>query len=252
VSNRPLKVLVVDDEEPQLEELARLVGRNPRVSHVETAATGDEALMKLAQSGYDAIFLDIRMPDFDGLEIARLLMEFPKPPALVFVSALDISAAAAFELHAVDYLMKPVASRRIDEALARVDASAAVSDENLEGMAVTEQGAERDVIAVRDLRSRAIRLVTRASILYFKAHGDHVFVIADSGCYVLRSPLASFEHRFTEDGFLRVHRQYLANLARASELRLFANGTAAIRFENGHEIPVSRRLVPAMRRRLHA
>jgi two-component system response regulator LytT len=96
-----------------------------------------------------------------------------------------------------------------------------------------------------------MRLLSRASILYVRAYGDYVRLYADSGRYLQRSSLSDVEERLGEQGFLRVHRQYLANLARAVELQVRANGTAVMRFENGDEIPVSRRQVPVLRRRVH-
>lgn len=248
MDDRRLRVLVVDDERPQLEDLTRMLRGNPRVVEVETAATAHEALVKIAQATYDVIFLDVRMPDLDGLELATVLTAFPEAPALVFVSGFDASAVAAFELRAVDYLMKPVASERIDEALRRVEAGAAPSAEITQGLKGCERGHRQEVIAVRDLRTRAMRLLTRSSILYIRAYGDYVRVYADSGRYLVRSSLSGVEERFTGQGFLRVHRQYLANLSRAVEIRVGANGTATIRFENGDEIPVSRRQVPQLRR----
>jgi len=246
--DRGLRVLVVDDEWPQLDDLARMMGGNKRVIEVQTAATAHEALAKLAESRYDVIFLDVRMPDLDGLELARVLTAFPEAPALVFVSAFDASAVAAFELRAVDYLMKPVASERIDHALSRVVAGAAPSAEIAQGLQGCQRGPREDVIAVRDLRSRAMRLLACTSILYVTAYGDYVRVYADSGRYLLRSSLAGIEQRLRSQGFIRVHRQYLANVARAVEIRVRANGTAAMLFENEDEIPVSRRQVPKLRR----
>ena len=173
------------------------------------------------------------------------------PPALVLVSAFDASAVATFELGAVDFLMKPVTSERIDEALGRVEAGGEAVADIAEAPEGWERGHESDVIAVRDLRSRAMRLLSRGSILYVKAYGDYVRVYADSGRYLLRSSLSRVEERFARHGFLRIHRQYLANLARATDLRISTNGTAVIRFENGDEIPVARRKVADLRRRLH-
>lgn len=250
MNDRRLKVLVVDDEQPQLEDLARLVRANARVREVETAGIASDALAKAAQGGYDVIFLDVRMPELDGLAVAKVLTAFPTAPALVFVSAFDASAVAAFELRAVDYLMKPVTSARIEEALRRVEAGAAPFADITQGLEGRQSGYEPNVIAVRDLRTRAMSLLTRASILYVMAYGDYVRVYADSGRHLLRSSLSAVQDRFTGQGFLRVHRQYLANLARATELRVRENGAAAIRFDNGHEIPVSRRQIPELRRRL--
>jgi two-component system, LytTR family, response regulator LytT len=251
VSERRLRVLVVDDEEPQLEDLARLVRHNPRVSEVQTAGTANDALVKLAEGGYDAVFLDVRMPDLDGLEIAKVLTGFPGSPALVFVSAFDASAVAAFELGAVDYLMKPVVSGRIDEALTRVEAGVRPRADSVERPPEHHPGRGPDVVAVRDLHGRGLRLLARPSILYIRAYGDYVRVCADSGRYLLRSSLSAVERRFADHGFVRIHRQYVANLRRATEFRVRADGSAAIRFDNGDEIPVSRRHVPELRRHVH-
>ena len=241
---------MADDEPPQLEDLAQVIRGNRRVRQVQTAGTAHDALAKVTQGGYDAIFLGVRTPDLERLDLAKELTGFPNPPALVLVSSFDASAVAAFELHAVDYLMKPVASTRIDEALRRVEASAAPVADVVEGLQECQRGREQDVIAVRDLRSGEMRLVARTSILYVSAQGDYVRVHADSGRYRLRSSMSGVEQRFTGQGFLRVHRQYIANLARATDVRIGANGTAAMRFENGDEIPVSRRQAPELRRRL--
>jgi two-component system, LytTR family, response regulator len=251
MSDQRFTALVVDDERPQLEDLARLVGRNPRVREVQTATTARDALVVIAQGSYDVIFLDVRMPDLDGLELAKVLTAFPEAPALVFVSAFDASAVAAFELRAVDYLMKPVSSARIDEALSRVEAGTAPSADVAQGLQGCQRGSRREIVPVQDLRTRAMRLLNQASILYVTAYGDYVRLYADSGRYLLRSSLSDVEERLGDQGFLRVHRQYLVNLARAVELQVRGNGTAIMRLDNGDEIPVSRRQVPALRRRVH-
>jgi DNA-binding LytR/AlgR family response regulator len=206
--------------------------------------------MKARKRGYDAVFLDVRMPELDGLELARVLNAFAKSPAVVFVSAFDTSAVATFELRALDYLMKPVTPPRIDEALKRVEAAAPLASEIPEPALGRDSANARDVIAVHDLRARGMRLVARSSILYVKAYGDYVRVYADSGRYLLRSSLTDVERRFAEQGFLRVHRQYLVNLSRAVEIRAQLNGTAVMRVENGAEIPVARRHVRELRRRV--
>jgi DNA-binding LytR/AlgR family response regulator len=248
VNGASLTVLAVDDEVPQLEDLARLLRQNRRVSEVETAATAHDAVMMARERLYDAIFLDVRMPELDGLELAKVLNAFPNSPALVFVSAFDTSAVATFELRALDYLMKPVTPQRIDEALKRVEVASSASVDGAEPARDKGSSPGRDVIAVHDLRARGMRLLARSSILYVMAYGDYVRVYADSGRYLMRSSLTEVERRFTPHGFLRVHRQYLVNLTRAVEIQAQLNGTAVMRFENGGEIPVARRHVPELRR----
>jgi len=118
-----LTILAVDDEPTQLADLARLLRGAPAVREVECAGDGHDALVMASSQVYDAIFLDVRMPDLDGLELARVLRRFAVVPQLVFVSAYDNAAVDAFELHALDYLRKPVARARVEEAVERVAAA---------------------------------------------------------------------------------------------------------------------------------
>src|SRR5918911_4595324 len=123
MSSERLTILAVDDERTQLEDLARLLRTFPIVEEVECACDGHDALLKASTQRYDAIFLDVRMPDLDGLELGRVLRRFAEPPQLVFVSAYDSGAVDAFELNALDYLRKPVSRLRVQEALERVSAA---------------------------------------------------------------------------------------------------------------------------------
>lgn len=255
MSEHALSVLAVDDEPPQLADLARILRANPHVHDVETAASGQEAIVKASQRAYDAIFLDVRMPELDGLELARVLKAFARKPALVFVSAFDTSAVATFEVRALDFLMKPVTPQRVAEALDRVIVSAGAADvaqPSATQPEASEAGQGDDVMAVNNVRAGGMRLLTRSSILYVMAYGDYLRVFADSGRYLARGTLADVERRFDAHGFLRVHRRYLANLRRVTEIRPLLNGTAVLMFENGGEVPVARRHMPALRRRLRS
>jgi DNA-binding LytR/AlgR family response regulator len=247
-----LVVLAVDDELPQLEDLARMLRASERVADVETASNAQEVMLMASRRRYDVVFLDVRMPEIDGLELARVLNAFAQTPALVFVSAFDTSAVVTFELRALDYLMKPVTSQRIDAALKRVIAQADEPANPVIPKAATANGvsSEQDVIAIESARDGTMRVVPRESIFYVKAYGDYVRVFAESGRYLLRASLGDLEHRFAGHGFLRVHRQYLANLSKMVEIRPMVNGTAVLRLDNDSEVPVARRHVPDLRRRL--
>ncbi len=205
---------------------------------------------------YDAIFLDVRMPDLDGVQLGRVLRRFAAPPALVFVSAYDSAAVDAFELRALDYLLKPVGRRRLEEALERVAASASRHDARCRGRLPAASrlergdGGEREVIAVANLRGGATRLIARGSILYLQSHGDFVRVVTDGGRYLLRATLAEIARRWEPFGFVRVHRQYVANLRNAVEVRPQLGGTAQLAFGDGETIPIARRHVAELGRRL--
>lgn len=258
MSTDRLCLLAVDDERSQLEDLARLLHSFAGVERVDCARDGHEALHKLSTDpGYDAIFLDVRMPDLDGIELGRLLRRFASPPQLVFVTAYDSAAVDAFELRALDYLLKPVSRRRLEEALERVNAAidhgggdpAAAGTEDRAG---TNASASGEMVAVSNVRTGSTRLIARSSILYVQSHGDFVRIVTPEGRYLLRATLADVERRWEPYGFHRVHRQYLANLAHAVELRPQLGGSAELLFTEGQAVPVARRQSGDLSRRLRA
>jgi DNA-binding LytR/AlgR family response regulator len=237
-----MRVLAVDDELPALEDLVRLLEASPVVDRVESAASAEEALVALGDgAAIDAVFLDVRMPGLGGLELARVLRRFEQPPAVVFVSAFDDAAVDAFELAAVDYLRKPVSRVRLDEAIERAarrrppEEAAPLDDETL---------------AVDALRGGGTRLLPRSSVLYLQAHGDYVRVASSEGRYLLRARLSDLEERWAGHGFVRVHRGFVVNLRRAVEVRPRLNGTAVLVMADGAEVPIARRQVGELRRKL--
>jgi DNA-binding LytR/AlgR family response regulator len=239
-----VRLLAVDDELPALEDLVRMLEASPAVGHVESAASAEEALVALGEGHeIDAVFLDVRMPGLDGLELARVLRRFEHPPAVVFVSAFDDAAVSAFELAALDYLVKPVSRRRLDEAIERVARHAAPAEAAPD---------EDDTLAVDALRGGGTRLLPRSSVLYLQAHGDYVRVASTEGRFLLRARLTELEERWAAHGFVRVHRGFVVNLRRAVEVRPRLNGTAVLVMADGAEVPIARRQVGELRRKLGA
>ena len=237
-----MRVLAVDDELPALADLVRMLEASAAVERVESAASAEEALVALGDgAAIDAVFLDVRMPGLGGLELARVLRRFEHPPAIVFVSAFDDAAVGAFEVAAVDYLVKPVSRRRLDEAIERA-----------ERRATTEAPAtgEDETLAVDALRGGGTRLLPRSSVLYLQAHGDYVRVASSEGRYLLRARLSDLEERWAGHGFVRVHRGFVVNLRRAVEVRPRLNGTAVLVMTDGAEVPIARRQVGELRRKL--
>jgi DNA-binding LytR/AlgR family response regulator len=237
-----MRVLAVDDELPALEDLVRMLEASPAVDRVESAASAEEALVALGDgAAIDAVFLDVRMPGLGGLELARVLRRFEHAPAIVFVSAFDDAAVGAFEVAAVDYLVKPVSRRRLDEAIERAARRAAPD----------EPAAEDDeTLAVDALRGGGTRLLPRSTVLYLQAHGDYVRVASSEGRFLVRARLSDLEERWAGHGFVRVHRGFVVNLRRAVEVRPRLNGTAVLVMADGAEVPIARRQVGELRRKL--
>ncbi len=178
-----LRILAVDDERSQLQDLARLLRASPLVADVQCADDAHQAIVKVSTEPFDAIFLDVRMPDLGGLELARVLRRFASPPQLVFVTAHESAAVDAFELHALDYLLKPVGRQRLErDARASVRRRAA-RGENGSGTADSDS----EVVAVANVRSGSTRLIPRSSILYVQSHGDFVRIVVDEGRFLLRT-----------------------------------------------------------------
>jgi len=232
-----LEVLVVDDEEPALADLAYLLRQHPRIGSVVTATDATEALRRLRDGRFAAVFLDIRMPGLDGLELARVLSRFARPPEIVFVTAFEQHAVEAFELQAVDYLLKPVRPERLSDAIRRLGAPARPA----------AVGDDPSRIAVET--GGRTRMVERDAIRFVEASGDYVRLHTPDGAFLVRVPISSLEETWRDAGFVRVHRRYLIPLRHVSELRV-RNGGGYDLVVAGQVIPVSRRHARELRDRL--
>lgn len=237
-----LAVLAVDDVPPALTELSRLLSDSPEVSAVSTAGDALSALRMIQNGRYDAVFLDIAMPGLDGLELASLLARLNEPPAIVFVTAYEQHAVAAFGIGAVDYLLKPVRSERLAEALGRVNRLLArpPSPETPDAMAALP--------VESDGRTRYVR---RTEVHYVEAHGDYVRLHATSGVHLVRMPISRLEEYWTPAGFIRVHRSFLVAIAAVRELRSDSVGGLLAHTDLG-DVPVSRRHARDLREKLLA
>lgn len=234
-----LRILAVDDEPPALDELAYLLRADPRVARVTTAGDATEALRALRDNDVDAVFLDIRMPGLDGMELARVLRRFARPPAIVFVTAYDNAAADAFDLGAVDYVRKPVQPSRLAESLRRVIATLALP-------AKGESNQDDEVIPVE--LAGTTRMLPRSSVRWVEAQGDYARLHTAEGSHLVRVPLATLAERWSESGFVRIHRSYLVQIRLIDELRMANSGYVVVL--GGTELPVSRRHTRDLKDRL--
>ena len=231
-----LRVLVVDDEAPALDELAYLLRSDSRVGSVQTARNAGEALKLLNDEQVDAIFCDIKMPGLDGVELARVVSRFVQRPQIVFVTAYDEHAVDAFELQATDYVMKPVRTDRLAEAVRRVVSAGS-----------SESGADDDETIPVELGG-VTRFVRRSEVRYVEAHGDYARLHTAAGSHLVRTPLSVLEERWSGAGFARIHRSTLVALAHVDEVRV-VDGRCSIRL-GGVDLPVSRRHTRELRERL--
>lgn len=232
----PLRVLVVDDETPACEDLAYLLREDHRVGDVRCAQSAAQALKLLNDQPVDLVVCDIKMPGLDGMELARVVSHFADRPQIVFVTAYDDHAVAAFELQATDYLMKPVRADRLAEAVRRV-----VTAGNPEQATVEDETISVELAGVT-------RFVRRSQIRYVEAQGDYARLHVARESHLVRTPLAALEERWSDAGFVRIHRSTLVALAHVDEVRL-ADGRCSVRLGDD-VLPVSRRHTRELRERL--
>ena len=212
-----LGVYIADDEEParaRLKELLADVSGEVATRVVGESANGLELIERLPESGARVLLLDIQMPGMSGLEVARHLAVLEAPPAIVFITAHDRHAVEAFELNALDYLMKPVRAERLAAALKKALSSGPAPAERLARAAP----AAREYFSVAE-RNR-ITLVPVADVVYLKAELKYVTLRTRSGEHLIEEPLVAIEKEFV-GRFIRVHRNCL--VARAS-IRGFERG----------------------------
>ncbi|MER5769783.1 LytR/AlgR family response regulator transcription factor [Streptomyces sp. NPDC001985] len=261
-----LRVLAVDDEKPALEELLYLLRADPRITSAEGATDATEALRRInhaldagpgADGGVDVVFLDIHMAGLTGLDVARLLARFAHPPLIVFVTAHEGFAVQAFDLKAVDYVLKPVRRERLAEAVRRVcdlvDAAGEPRPPGHPPLVPAPARSAPDLLppaaAPGPVHSSSeqipvelggvTRFVPIDTITYVEAQGDYARLHTESGSHLVRIPLSALEERWAARGFVRIHRSHLVALARIDELRLDA-GTTSVRVGSA-ELAVSRR-----------
>jgi two-component system response regulator AlgR len=238
-----MNVFIADDEPLARERLAALL-EEAGATVVGMAANGEDALREIEHLAPDVALLDIRMPVLDGLDLARALQTLARPPAVIFCTAYDEYAVRAFELHAVDYLMKPVRAERLKDALARARQLAPPALAKMAGTLAPQR--QRSHICAR-VRGNLV-LVPIGDVLYLLAEDKYVVVHHTKGQVLIEDALKSLEEEFG-DRFVRIHRNCLVareriiGLTRAPDGRIFAQITGS-----GDQLEVSRRNLPSLRK----
>lgn len=201
----PLAVFVVDDEPParnRIKELLSDCAAQLSLEIVGEAGNGREALDKLSEVHADVVLVDIRMPQMDGMELARHLNKLPKPPVVIFTTAYDAYAIKAFELHAIDYLLKPIRLGRLFDALSRARTAVPLRTEELQELLPEP----RKNLSIHE-RGK-IHLIPIESVLYLRAELKYVTVRTMEREYLIEEPLSALETEFNAR-FVRIHRNCL-------------------------------------------
>lgn len=234
-----LNAIIVDDEAPARSELRYLLGEVGGVDVLAEAASVREAIEKMQSYPVDVLFLDVSMPEVTGIQFADALQRLKNPPAVIFVTAYSEHALEGFKVKAVDYLVKPVETDRLHQAVNRAAEYVTLHVKATQSERIpVEKGGKKILIAIDSIR-------------YVMARDDYAYLQTDSDRYFSTVSLAQLEKRLDGHGFFRVHRGYLVNLSMVEEVEPVAGGTLLLTL-NGVEdkIPVSRRRVSSLKKAL--
>lgn len=231
---KPLRVLVVDDEPLAVERLQVLLARCPDVTLVGTASDGDAALRMVEGVRPDALLLDIAMPGMDGMDVARALARLDRPPLVIFVTAFDTFAVGAFDLEAVDYLMKPVTPERLTRALERTRERLGTAEPRRQG----QQPRHIEEFWVPEANG-LVRLAAR-DIDRITAERDYMRLHAGPRSWLINHTIGKLEEELDPALFVRLHRSAIVRRDYVVGLRRDESGRWYARFPNGEEQKVGR------------
>ncbi len=237
VMDKKIRVVIVDDEELARQMLREFLSAHQEIEIVVECANGFEAVKAVTELKPDLIFLDIQMPKLDGFEVLELI---GTDRAVVFVTAYDEYAIRAFDIHAVDYLLKPFGAERFETALQRarqrlggkLPAPAELSS------SARPPSQPLDRIVVRD--GTRVFIIPIAKLDYAEAQDDYVALVSEGKKHLKQQTISSLEGILDPSRFLRIHRSYLVNLEKVTKVEPYSKDNYMVVLSNGTQLPVSR------------
>ena len=234
----PVRAVIVDDEELARRVLKEYLVAHPEVQVVAECANGFEAVKAVTELKPDLLFLDIQMPKLNGFEVLELI---DKNLAVVFVTAYDEFALRAFEVHAVDYLLKPFSKERLAAAIDRArERIGHPTQAGLTGLvqAVRPQGKHAERVLVRD--GARVHVIPVEKIDYVEAQDDYVCFVTEGKKFLKQTTLSELEKELAPDRFVRIHRSFILNIERLSKIELYAKDSRVAILTDGSRLQVSR------------
>jgi two-component system, LytTR family, response regulator len=234
-----LRVVIVDDEPLARSVVREYIAAHPGVEVVAECANGFEAVKAVTELAPDLVFLDVQMPKLSGFEVLELV---GRTVPVIFTTAYDQYALRAFEVHAVDYLLKPFSAERFTEALsrarARIQSREAMPVDALLNEARPRAGVPLERVLIRD--GSQVHVLPVDKIDYVEAQDDYVCFLCDGKQYLKDQTMASVEASLDPARFVRIHRSYLLNIERIVRVELYAKDSRVAILRDGRKLPVSR------------
>jgi len=250
-----ITIVLVDDERPAREELRFLLEQNPLVNIIGEFASGAQAIEHIPTLQPAVIFMDVQLQDMDGLDVVRALQHLEVHASVVFATAFDVHAIRAFELNAVDYLLKPFSQERINVTIDRIQQRLQPNDLELTKIItqlIQTMGVQQRPRKLAATCKGRVVLIDPQELLYVVAEGRYASLVTAQKIWPTTYSLQDIQERLDPVQFLQVHRAYIVNLDRIKEVIPWFNATYKIVIdeENSAEIPVSRTYVKVLKERL--
>lgn len=238
MKTKKIKVVIVDDEDLARSLVREFLTAFPNIEIVAECANGFEAVKAVTELQPHLIFLDIQMPKLSGFEVIELLEQ---PPPVIFVTAYDQYALQAFDVHAVDYLLKPFGRDRFDEALNRVIRQLDTNySKNIKEVAASAMPKHQRLERILIKEGSKVLVIPIEKIDYIEAQDDYVSFRADGKSHLKFQRLAELETLLDNRCFVRIHRSYILNIERLSKIELYAKDSRNAILKDGTNLPVSR------------
>jgi two-component system LytT family response regulator len=236
-SGQKIRAIIVDDEELARQVLLEFLAVHPEIVVVAECANGFEAVKAVTELKPDLIFLDIQMPKLDGFEVLELI---GTEPAIVFVTAYDEYALRAFEIHAVDYLLKPFAVERFETALQRVKGRLGGGLPAPVDLSTSARQPSHflERVVVKD--GTRVYVIPVAKLDYAEAQDDYIALCTEGKKHLKQQTISSLEGALDPQQFLRIHRSYIVNLEKVTKIEPYSKDNYMVVLTNGAQLPVSR------------
>jgi len=232
-----IRAVIVDDEDLARQVVRELLGEHREIEIIAECGNGFEAVKAVTELKPDLLFLDIQMPKLDGFEVLELI---GTDMAIIFATAYDQHALRAFEVHAVDYLLKPFGAERFEQALNRAKQRLTEKLPPISELraAARAPGEYAERVVVRD--GTRVQIIPIAKLDYVEAQDDYIALASEGKKHLKQQTISSIESSLDPKHFLRVHRSYIVNLERVAKIEPFGKDTHIAILRDGSRLPVSR------------
>lgn len=245
-----IRTIIIEDETPARELLRHMLKDHPEIDIICECSDGFSGLKEIKENKPDLVFLDIQMPKLTGFELIEVLDERPQ---VIFTTAFDQYAIKAFELNAIDYLLKPFSKSRLDEALNKAKERISKKEVNANPIDLLISHKPEDegpITRIVIRKGSGIKIIQLVNISYIGAEDDYVMIYYNEGKALKQQTMKYYEDNLPQSQFLRVHRSYIVNLEKITRLEPYSKDNYVAVLNSGEKIPVSRTGYKTLREKL--